>query len=404
MKTSETAKITKTLIDNARPLEIDGRLRQKVYFDTELKGFGICIGKKAKTFFAQKEVKGKVCRVTIGRYGVFTVQQARKEAQQYLARMAKGENINETKRREKARGITLGEAFTLYIDTLHTKGRSTKTIKSYIYSINTYLDDWVDRPLASISRKEARSRHYKISRDVAKGRYSKGRSRNKGDGRYTANGVMRVFRAVYNRALKQHEDLPPNPCINIDWYPESRRDAAIPSEKLHLWYSDVMALDNPIRRDYLRFVLFTGLRRQNAAEIKWEHIDLRHKILHIPKPKSGRAFDLPLTDFLEVLLHQRHSENPEFFPGSPWVFPAKSRTGHISEPKVKLTIPWTVHGLRNTFITVAEQLNISPYSIKMLVNHSVPSRDVTGGYIKHEVERLRDPMQQITTRLLNLCT
>ncbi len=59
------------------------------------------------------------------------------------------------------------------------------------------------------------------------------------------------------------------------------------------------------------------------------------------------------------------------------------------------------HDLRRTFATVAESLDISPYTIKALVNHSLPSDDVTGGYIQIDVERLRCPMQQITDFLLS---
>ena len=61
-----------------------------------------------------------------------------------------------------------------------------------------------------------------------------------------------------------------------------------------------------------------------------------------------------------------------------------------------------IHGLRNTFVTVAADLNINTYAIKLLVNHAVSKSDVTGGYANLDVDRLREPMQRITTRLLSL--
>ena len=77
---------------------------------------------------------------------------------------------------------------------------------------------------------------------------------------------------------------------------------------------------------------------------------------------------------------------------------------HGSEPKEDLSVKFTTHGLRNTFITVAESIDLSPYAIKMLVNHSLPDKqDVTAGYISAEVERLRRPMQQVADRLKALC-
>jgi integrase len=204
--------------------------------------------------------------------------------------------------------------------------------------------------------------------------------------------------------MREHEALPSNPTVNVDWYRSVPRKAALPVSQLHRWYTAVMAIENPIRRDFLRFALFTGLRRTNATEVRWEHVDFENRTIHIPKPKSQRPFDLPLSDFLVELLEQRKRENAEVFEDSPWVFPSLSATGHMTEPKETFEgITWTTHDCRRWFITVAESLDVSPYAVKLLVNHAMPSGDVTGGYIQHEVERLRPPMQAITNRLLALC-
>jgi len=64
---------------------------------------------------------------------------------------------------------------------------------------------------------------------------------------------------------------------------------------------------------------------------------------------------------------------------------------------------FTFHDLRRTFITIAESLDISMYSIKRLVNHKM-GHDVTAGYIIPDAERLRAPMQKITDFLSHLMT
>src|SRR5438309_1195111 len=99
-----TKKLTKREVDAAQPLFLKAgtklkndrqlksdELRQRLYFDTELPGFGLCVGAKAKTYFAQGTVRGGFQRITIGRHGVFTVDQARREAQQVLAKIARGD-------------------------------------------------------------------------------------------------------------------------------------------------------------------------------------------------------------------------------------------------------------------------------------------------------------------------
>ena len=56
-------------------------------------------------------------------------------------------------------------------------------------------------------------------------------------------------------------------------------------------------------------------------------------------------------------------------------------------------------GLRRTFISIAESLDIPAYAIKCLLNHA-NGADVTAGYIVASTERLRDPMQKITDYVL----
>ncbi len=70
---------------------------QDLYYDIALTGFGLRVTPSVKTFFAESRVAGKTVRTKIGRYGVFTVDQARTDAKQLLAKMARGENTNDAK-------------------------------------------------------------------------------------------------------------------------------------------------------------------------------------------------------------------------------------------------------------------------------------------------------------------
>jgi integrase len=381
-------KLTKTVVEGASPTTTDGTVRQRLYLDTELKGFGLCVGARAKSFFAQRDVNGKTVRVTIGRYGVYTVAQAREEAKELLMRMGRGVNPNREKEQRRVASLSFTDALEMHLGS--NQRRAARTVSDYRYLTDQYLKDWLPRPLSEITRKDCRDRHKNIGVKY---------------GHYVANSAFRVFRAAYNSALKIHEELGVNPSIAVDWFPEARRKAAIPSASLAEWYAGVSTMTNPIRRDYLLFVLFSGLRRENAASVRWTDVDWANRALLVPTPKSGQPFLLPLSDELIRLLKSRQEceHTKTIFGESPWVFPADSKTGHIAEPREALTVSFTIHGLRNTFITVAESLNISPYAIKMLVNHSTfDKRDVTAGYITPELERLREPMQQITDRLVTL--
>jgi hypothetical protein len=66
-------------------------------------------------------------------------------------------------------------------------------------------------------------------------------------------------------------------------------------------------------------------------------------------------------------------------------------------------VSFTLHYLRRTFTTTAESPNLSPYTIKRLINHRLPG-DVTAGYIVIDAERIRAPIQRIADRILGDCT
>jgi len=80
-----------------------------------------------------------------------------------------------------------------------------------------------------------------------------------------------------------------------------------------------------------------------------------------------------MTDFIFDLFLRRMNASKQKF-----VFPAKSDTGHIMEPRkamlnvIKLSgVEFTIHDLRRMFITTAESLNISTYALKRLLNEKM---------------------------------
>jgi integrase len=161
-----------------------------------------------------------------------------------------------------------------------------------------------------------------------------------------------------------------------------------------------------VARDYLLLLLFTGLRRSEAASLRWVDVDLSEKVIRLPaaRTKAGRKLDLPMSRFVYDLLDARRDIG-----NADWVFPSNSEGGHLVEPKFFLRqvaetsgVEVSAHDLRRTYITVAESTDISPLALKALVNHSLGS-DVTSGYVQMTAERLREPAQKVANRLSALC-
>lgn len=393
-------RINKTLVDSV-PIPTD---KQAFYRDDLLKGFALRVTPKgAKSFVVEVRVGGKPRRQTIGQYGpLLTVEQARKKAQRYLGQVADGLDPVAEERAEQARNVTLGEAFEAYLKV--RKGLKPRTVQDYRDLMTKSLGDWQNRPLSSISKDAVAKRHEHL------GQKSHAR----------ANNAMRVLRAVFNFARHQYEDadghslFPDNPVSRLShtraWYHVGRRRTVLRASQLPAWFEAVEALRQPDAdyydravADLLVLLLLTGLRRSEGLGLRWEDIDLKANTLQIHDTKNSEPLELPLSDYLVDLLEKRRAEAP-----GPYVFPSRGETGHLIAPhKVlrKVTkasgVSFTLHDLRRTFITVAESLDVPVYAIKRLVNHKMPN-DVTAGYVVIDTERLREPMQRITDRLLEL--
>jgi len=54
---------------------------------------------------------------------------------------------------------------------------------------------------------------------------------------------------------------------------------SIPRPQLKLWFSAIGTLKHEAYRDYLVFLLFTGLRAGETRYLKWCHVDFENQIL-----------------------------------------------------------------------------------------------------------------------------
>ncbi|GFO60968.1 integrase [Geomonas silvestris] len=458
--------ITKGAVDRLENPE-SGRVD---YFDDVLKGFGVRVTKTGKTYYALGRVNGKQVPVKIGTTDKVAAEEARRTAKGILADMVRGQDPNEEKRQvqakaeaarkaeeaQKSQMVTLEDALDSYIE--HRKLKP-KTRDGYRQMFRLHLSDWLQIPVGEITGAMVGKRHTEIANGKRR-RAALNTTATKRDGKVSiekvevtdsqkreasADGTMRVLRAVLNFTFGDDEDLGivrPNPVRALSrkkaWYKVPRRRRLVKNSDLPAWNKAVLALDNPIARDYLLFLLYTGLRRNEAARLQWAQVDFDERSFTILDTKNKVPHTLPLSDFLFRLLEERKlglrieleaaqealeaslvsSEpltkkqrqtirNRVALAGSrlasPFVFPGEGKSGHIVEPQraidevIQATgIVFSCHDLRRTFTTIAESLDLSKYSLKALLNHKQQSDDVTGGYIILDVERLRDPMQKVT--------
>jgi integrase len=374
--------------------------KQTLIWDAELKGFGVLVSGRTnnKSFIVQRDLpgSGKTRRLTIGSVAEIDLAAARKEAADVLHGMRKGVD---PKHRSKA-DATLAQVLDDYL--AKRSDLSEKSVRSYRRDLEQHLP-WLDRPMHEITREMVEDQHKKIAANVAKaGRYS---------GHAQANATMRALRVLWNYWSERVPSMPTNPVrLARQWFPVPRRERLVTADQLPKFYAALMdekVVPNRIQADYLLLLLFTGLRREEAARLRWEDIDFAAKVIRIPaaSTKAKRKLDLPMTDYVHDLLVARRAIGN----AGGHVFPAPSKAGYIAEPKYPLGliekatgIEVSAHDLRRTFVTVAESTDISPLALKALVNHSLGG-GVTEGYIIMSPERLREPAERVADRMKQLC-
>lgn len=368
---------------------------QIFYRDEQLKGFALRVtASGTKSFVVEKNIGNKVRRITLGKYGALTVEQARKEAQKVMGQIATGIDPIAEKQSQKMSVITLEQVFNDYKQA--RKSLKHNTLYNYERVLNIGFTGWKSKPFLSITKDKVAKHHEKLGKE---------------HGEAYANLAMRLLRALFNFAEGQYEDsqgksvVTENPVKRLSqtraWYRVERRQTFIKAHELAPWYAGIQQLQNETLRDYLLLLILTGLRRQEAATLKWEQVDLAAKTLTVLDTKNHEPHTLPLPNYLYQLLLLRSQRKI-----NDYVFPGSGAAGHIIEPRKQMAnvtkfsgIHFTVHDLRRTFITIAEGLDISAYALKRLMNHKM-NGDITAGYIVTDVARLRKPMQQITDYFL----
>lgn len=331
------------------------------HWDSEIKGFVLFVGKRAKTWYYQRDVGGRTRRTLIGRYPVISAAAARRTALGFALEWGRGAG------KVAQRGApTLKVAMETYLARPRLRSENHKI--GLKQQFETHLKDWLALPLDEITKAMVVERHTAMAK-IPSG----------------ANHTLKYFRTVWNHARRTN-DLPECPTMAIEWYEEKPKGEVI--DDLTLWRSTIDGLANPIHRSYYELLLFTGFRKTEALTLEWKHIHEGH--IHLPQTKNGRSFDLPiLQTHHEILAPMRGIHRR-------WVFPSpRGPEGRLGAPK---RLEWSPHAHRRTFATIAMEAGVLEEIVGRLLNHTPLS--ITGQrYVKPSLEALRPAMEHVCEEL-----
>lgn len=395
------AKLTKQFIESEVEPPLTG---QRFIRDEELPGFAIRLTKRSKSYILEKRIAGVNRRITLGKCTEISLESARKQACIMLGDIAQGKDPKTGKRIHTLSDITLREVLEKFLE---IKAIRVDTQRGYYYAVNRHFNDWLDMPITSITKDMVEQRHQELT-------VRPNRLGTSGHGR--ANNALKKLSALINFASDRFgtEDEPlikVNPVTrlsrNRSWHRIYPRQGIIADHQLKSWYRAVNTLQHEVARDFLVFLLLSGMRFGETRKLKWSYVDFSNKILIVPREltKCDREHRLPLSDYMFELLQRRYL----YRKSSDWIFqssrirnsPISGSRGLVLRVRAKSGITFKLHDLRRTFLTMGEKLDVPPYALKRLVNHSV-SNDMTGRYLVLDVERLRSHMCRISSAFIDL--
>jgi len=380
------ARLTKRLIDMSKPN--DGK--EIRLWDEDPRGFGLRIKPSGvKTFFVQyrSPITFKKSRFTIGQYGRLTLDEARSEARKVLGCVEKGEDPVDEKKRARAHALTTAGTVNALCDdymrdalagkvTYRGKAKKATTLEIDGGRINRHIKPLLGKyRVTDVTQKSVE----KFMHDVRLGKTAtveKTKPRGKarvtgGDG--TARRAVGLLGSIFSYAVK--EGLrPDNPVTGIERAPDKKRTRSLsPDEYLSLGKSlDTLEKEgaNPVAIRAIKVLVLSGCRRGEVYGLRKTEVDTHHQCFRFDDTKSGQQVRAVGRSVMDLVLTAPEKE------GVPFVFPATRSDGHLKDVKVfrkacemaKLENV-TIHTLRHSFATTANELEYSEITIAGLLGH-----------------------------------
>ena len=407
-------KLTKTNIDRVRKPGCG----TVFYWDTETRGFGLRVtASGAASFVVQGTVAGtgRELRMTIGTYGPWNVDDARRRAEEHKHQFEDGLNPQAVRKQDAALRVTLRGVADAYFDRPGQPLReSTKA------EMNRHIDKvfaaWRDKPISSITVDDCRRRHREMCQKGVTGKPAPGQAQ-------IALVTLRTLVNFANRRFPRADGsplIPVNPVTVMahdDWKTFEPRDRRIELYDVgKAWNVLEQMREAPKNKDALaaidavRFLFLTGARRGETAALTWSRVHLEDDPakcwwhLREEDNKTGNPIWLPLSLQAVALLKARKPAHDDK-DASKYVFPSRAKSGHVEDTRAPFKrICKTLgidglssHDLRRTLITIGfSACDIELFKMELLTNH-VPEGVTARHYLQtSRLQYLHPEIQRIS--------
>jgi len=381
-----TAKITKRTVDSASAGD-----RDRYVWDTELRGFGLKITSKGtRTYLVQYRIggrRGRTRRVTIGRHGVVTADQARVEAKALL-RLAGSRKDPAEERTRLRQEPSVSDVADRYLAEHVAVRYKPSTAAEATRIVETKIKPRLGRKrLSELTRAHVKAWHAAMSATP-----------------YEANRALAYLSKMLSLASEDWALIRGNPCKGLERFPEKRRESYIADDGLKRLGAALRNAEDsesvlPGALHAIRLLLFTGCRRSEILRLRWCDVDLERRSAVIRDAKAGTRtipLSMPAVALLGVLDRDGgyvlHGVDP-FLPLSP----SALRAGWMRVRARAGLDGVRLHDLRHTMGTYAAQAGANAFVVRDLLGHRTLA--MTGRYVERATDPLRATTDAVSARV-----
>ena len=388
-------KLTKRAIDAIKPAQ-----REAIYWDDDLSGFGLRVKLSGvKSFLVQyRNRQGRSRRLTLGKYGVLTVEQARTSAKIALGDVAGGGDPVATKASERST-ISIAELCREYLEKAEAgqlitrRGRVKK--QSTLYIDRGRIERHIIPLLGSRTIKElTKTDVAKFLADVVGGKTKaivKTKKRGKAvvrGGRVAGSRAVGLLGGIFSYAVAQGY-CPTNPCAGVTRPADKKRKFRL-DERGYRILGQCLAEAEERKEAWqaivaIKLLALSGCRRAEIENLLRAEVDQPGSALRLSDTKTGESIR-PVAGCAMDLVREamEKSNSDQVFPS-----PTNSAQPYRGLPKAFQRIIGgrlpgiTPHKLRHAFGGAGEDVGLSVPTIGALLGHA--GHGVTAGYI-HKVD------------------
>ena len=353
-------------LKNATVGSLPAKGSDTLYADDDLPNFYLRIrAGGSRSYVVQWRQNGLQRRVTLGKVGHLTLDEARRRARKMLVNISDGYDPHVAKAKSRIDDKQIFETLAREYLEVRSRDMRARSLEQCRLHLLTYFMPLHKLPLKKLDRATVAAELRTIARDRGPVAADRGRSSlssflawSIGEGILETNVVIGT-----NRQSKG----------------ASRERVLTDAELVAIWN----VLPNSDFGRILKLLTLTGQRRSEIADLRWAEIEADAISLPAARTKNGRAHVVPLSPQARGVLDEVPQRD-----GRQLVF-GEGNGGYsgFAVAKIKLdegcgVTGWVVHDLRRTAATRMADLGIAPHIVESVLNHAGHRAGVSGTYNK----------------------